>query len=530
MKGTQLTRRGLLGRAALGTAAFTLGRFEDVALARPGGGGTPLPSPKTVRRDIQRMVDFGPRLTGSLAHNRFIDWISSGLSGAGVTMLPRDQKPLVLWDATDYGLEILGGTSPGPVPVAAYLPRSQETGAGGVTGPLHYLGAAPAPSLTASPDAAAIEAAVEQYPGQVASWAEAMLAALPAEQVQGSIMLVDLPIPAPLTEGIFIAMENDFHWSGHTIADTALRDYKRLWIVAGTGTSTFQQRGAAGVVFILDASYTALKGDYAPFGGGFEQLPALYVDRDTGTALRLQAASRPSTRLTLTATRKNVTSPSIVGVLPGSSEETMVLNTHTDGQNFVEENGGVALVHLARYFASLPADKRLRRTLVFSAVTGHMAPGMPQTQGFIDDHPDLVSRAAAAITMEHLGCQEWVDSTGPAGYHYTGDPEGYGVWTSQGTMEHVTYQSVVDNDIPHAGILRGPPQFGIGGAFQSAGVPQVGWLAGPNYLVSIVGDGHMDKLDDALAAKQIAWNADLVQRLDKIPAADLKSGDPTLGG
>jgi hypothetical protein len=296
--------------------------------------------------------------------------------------------------------------------------------------------------------------------------------------------------------------------------------------VAGTGTSTFKQRGAAGVVFILDASFEALKGDYAPFGGGFENLPALYVDRDTGTALRQQAESRPSTRLTLTATRANVTSPSIVGVLPGRSQETMILNTHTDGQNAFEENGGVALMHLARYFAR----RRLNRTLVFSAVTGHMAPGMPQTGGFIDDHPDLVSNAAAAITLEHLGCQEWVDSAGPAGYHYTGDPEGFGIWTSQGTMEQVTYQSVVDNDIPHAALLRGPVQFGIGGAFQSAGIPQVGWLAGPNYLVSIVDNGHMDKLDDHLAAKQIRWTADLLQRLDKIPAQELRSGDPTLGG
>ena len=78
------------------------------------------------------------------------------------------------------------------------------------------------------------------------------------------------------------------------------------------------------------------------------------------------------------------------------------------------------------------------------------------------------------------------------------------------------------------GFLRGPPQFGIGSAFQSSGIPQIGAIAGPNCLVAIADNGHMDKFDAALAARQTRWIADLLRRLDPIPAADLRSGDPTL--
>jgi len=39
----------------------------------------------------------------------------------------------------------------------------------------------------------------------------------------------------------------------------------------------------------------------------------------------------------------------------------------------------------------------------------------------------------------------------------------------------------------------------------------------------------MDKLDAALAARQIAWLADLTRRIDRVPAAELRKGDPTLG-
>ena len=51
---------------------------------------------------------------------------------------------------------------------------------------------------------------------------------------------------------------------------------------------------------------------------------------------------------------------------------------------------------------------------------------------------------------------------------------------------------------------------------------------GPANL-TISGNGDMDKLDPSLAARQIAFLADLATRLDPIPAAQLLQGDPTLG-
>jgi hypothetical protein len=47
--------------------------------------------------------------------------------------------------------------------------------------------------------------------------------------------------------------------------------------------------------------------------------------------------------------------------------------------------------------------------------------------------------------------------------------------------------------------------------------------------VTVSKNGEMDKLDASLAARQIAWLADLTERLDKVSAAELRSGDPTLG-
>jgi hypothetical protein len=530
--GGQVTRRSLLARAtALGLSSSVAARYlpsAAPALAASGSGAVPLPSPRQVRADFQRMVDFGPRLTGSDSHNNYIAWLEQEFVKAGCQLIPCDTYQTERWLAQEVGLQVLHGSAAGPVKVGTYYPRSQETPAGGVTGPLVYGGTAPALSISGT-DLSALQAAIARYPSDLASWASATSGTL-AGATPGSILLVDLPMPVPLTGAAFLPAATYLNWSGHTEADWTTIDYKRLWIEPGLSVplAPFQGMGAAGVVFIVDASFAALEGGYLPFTHGFEPLPALYVDRDTGAQLRTQAMSRPQTRLTLTATRAKVPTSSITAVLPGASDETLIFNTHTDGQGFVEENGGVAFVALARYFASLPASKRLKRTLVFAAWPGHMVADLPQTQGWIDAHPDIVKRAAAALTIEHLGCSEWIDTV-DAGYRPTGEAELFGIWTTQGKMFQLTRDTIVAHDIPRAALLRPPVQFGVGAAFQSTGVPQIGAIAGPEYLLTISPNGDLDKLDEALAARQIAWLADLATRLDGVPAADLRQGDPTLG-
>lgn len=44
----------------------------------------------------------------------------------------------------------------------------------------------------------------------------------------------------------------------------------------------------------------------------------------------------------------------LVGTIPGRSEETIILLSHTDGANAVWENGPAGILALARYFASIP--------------------------------------------------------------------------------------------------------------------------------------------------------------------------------
>ena len=83
-----------------------------------------LPSGRQLYRDVERMVDFGPRFTGTPAHAAWIDWIEEELVRAGCQMLPRDNFGFDRWLAERWELEILGGSSPGPVPRTSGRPPS----------------------------------------------------------------------------------------------------------------------------------------------------------------------------------------------------------------------------------------------------------------------------------------------------------------------------------------------------------------------------------------------------------------------
>ena len=235
--------------------------------------------------------------------------------------------------------------------------------------------------------------------------------------------------------------------------------------------------------------------------------------------------------MTLLSDVQQVRLRQITAVLPGQSEQCIIVNTHTDGQNAFEENGGVAAVALARYFGSLPARRRLKRTLVFALYPGHMSGqvGIQNARGWIEQHPDYVRDAVAAVSIEHLGAREWIDDP-VRGYRSTGENEMYAVWTTQGPMlTTIAKPALVSSRLQRHALLKPPTQITPGAVFHWLGVPHVSGIAGPTYLTTVSPNGEMDKFDEQLAARQVGFYADVIRRLDSVDAAALRTGDPTLG-
>ncbi|MBQ0714396.1 MAG: hypothetical protein KBT61_02035 [Paraperlucidibaca sp.] len=487
--------------------------------------------PKAARLQslVEKMVSFGPRLTGSDSHKRFIDYLEQEFQALGLST-QRDPYFLTLWEAQRKALSLKTSNGDIDIPVDAYYPRSGPTGEEGVTGPLVYVGA-PLQYLSLDlTDVASQQAMLSSLLTQLPSTISGLLASLGSGGVKDAIAIVELPL-LPAVAGIFypfLTYKNDDDFSINP-----LTDYKRAWLTSlatmAPIVETMKAAGAKGVIFAFDSSAENTAGQYLPFLSGPSEIPALIVNRDTSNQLRALAGKAEAT-LTLTASvRENVQTDTLVAILPGVSDENIIVNTHTDGQNAFEENGAVACLEVARHYASLPLSMR-PRTLVFSLVTGHMAPHMPQANGFIESHPDIMAKATAAVTLEHLGAREWLDDA--TGYHATGRPEIAALFHSTTPIGLAAIQSMRATKLQRLLLCRpiGVIFFGVGAPFHLAGIPCLAYITGPHYLLAIEPDDGMARFDAVRMEEEMDLALDMLHRIETIPALLLKAGDSAVLG
>lgn len=479
-----LSRRDFLGAAALAgasglTAASIQGYRPDL-----------LPSQKEIWDWQVWMAKLGPKYTGNPAHAQFVDFLATQLKAAGCE-IARESYKFPRWDAKRWSLKIIPlSGEPFEAPVTSYFPYSGETPASGVTGELAFAGSNPAFRL---------------------------------ENLKDKIALIDFAC------GVRKFGEIYEPWGIHP-PDAKFPQSIRPARGAVNDLTKFQKAGAIGVVLAwTDVSDANAADQYTPFSRPPQGIPGLYVGRETAARLRSLAESGAKATLILEAqTFADSPTDTVIATLPGTnagsgSEEVILVNTHTDGPNATEENGGVGIVALAKYFARIPKSAR-KRTLVFPLTTGHFAsPWVPSIRGFIAKYPDVIKKSVAAVTVEHLGCKEWMDDASFR-YHATGENEwSVAITESKSTGEALvealhdsaSSKTAVVNPV-HGGWL------GEGGSLARAGIATIGYIPQPNYLLAGPADGCIEKLSAELLHSQVQDFAKVIHLLDNTPASQLK--------
>lgn len=113
----------------------------------------------------------------------------------------------------------------------------------------------------------------------------------------------------------------------------------------------------------------------------------------------------PEVKLHLTLNSEVMTGLSavnVIGVLPGKSEEAIIVNAHLDswfdgaGDN---ADGVGVLLALARHFEQIEDRPR---TLIFVGSGGHHSSGMNGPASVVSMNPELVKRAVMVVNLEHL--------------------------------------------------------------------------------------------------------------------------------
>jgi len=521
----------------------------------PGRG---LPGMHQVWEWQEQLVRFGTRYTGSGGHAGYVDWLAGQLGEVPGFTVRTDRLTFSRWLARDYALRVdvpaSAGVS-GPVPLTYYYPYSGQTPPQGVTAKLVDLG-------TCTYSLAAPGPAGSGY--TAAFWAPA----------RGAIALVRTAPPVfslaagqTATGGYRPGKTSAQAAADYTAYAAALAHPAWQGVLAPVPLLDARNAGVLGVI----CAWTGLPDEevihqYNPFitpypaasgvpEPGDPGCPAVWVGDATGAGLsRLAASGQASATLVLTADiTAGAATDTVWGWLKGSGTtgENIIINTHTDGPNAAEENGGLGLLALARHLAGLPSR---HRDMYFALVTGHFQ--LPQfTRAIPDpkntvvgndaisvwmlDHPGICRAATLGVTVEHLGATMWASIAGQ--YRPAGGAE----WGTTYTMQHnplnaanaeqdayLSAVAAVNADgwpcYPVATVRPGPiPLYlGEGAPLYTAGLGTVSLCPLPTYLLQ-AGDARqpgllgLGKLDKHLMYGQILTFARTIQALDATPPADL---------
>jgi hypothetical protein len=418
--------------------------------------------------------DSGYRPTGSPAHEAYIELLRNELIGLGVSDVHTEPFVFNKWTPSSWSLSLLGGASSGSIAPSGYIPYSGSTGPSGVTGGLVYL-----PSFTLPLDPTSLAKELQDPSGWSKAISAQLEAAIAGLAVAGRIAVFQVPkieVAYTTVTGTQLYLNDP----GATIPPngTLARTDLAMMLYVPVMLNLLATAGAVGAVGILDVPEEAARSEYAPFFGAVSpNMPALYVDRDAGAKLTsAMSAAGPLLlgKLVLDATIAPSTSENLVGVLPGASTEEIILGSHTDGPNSIEDNGPAAILALA----SCLQKKPLARTVRILLSGGHFSASFGLNTYAASHAADLAAHARAAIEIEHLGALEWAEQS-PGVMGLTGRDE-VKVLTTWQLPALVAASEAFAAQFPRS-VVGAPPLFGEGPNLR--GVPLVQFFTMPEYLL-----------------------------------------------
>ncbi|MGB3771117.1 MAG: M28 family peptidase [Rhodococcus sp. (in: high G+C Gram-positive bacteria)] len=491
-------------------ALYALVMAGCLALASAAGQGSAVAdSPSDFSRDdivrtIRDLTEMAPRATGSPGGLRAAEYVADRYRAAGLTDVHFEEATSYDWTASGAGLSI-AGTEIEANPVNHSLipadagPGRRSTGPDGLTAEVVDIG-------TGSVDGI---------------------------DVNGKIVLFDLDFLLP-TVGLlpfaeYIYDPDDARFD----PDTLLAPNPFVTSLDSTVRAA-QAAGAVGFVGVL-AEYFDSNRYHNEYSRRLAMtIPGMWVTRADGANMReMLPGAGNQVRIDLTTDRRAVTARTVVGVLPGRTNDTLMVQSHHDsvGPGAVEDASGTSeVIALADYYGAaarepgyVPREKSLMFVTFdthFTGYQGHMA--------FIEKY--VTQRATpwnivANATIEHVGKHARIAENGELITLEQPEPKGVFENLNLGLKFEVA-DMLRRNDVRATTMLNGSlPQALLGGIptdasfILMAGVPTVSFIAGPLYLYDDA--DTLDKVDTAQLEPVARFYRDVLDRLDREPSATI---------
>jgi hypothetical protein len=332
--------------------------------------------------------------TGSRAQKRYIGWILHQLHAVPGARISEQHFTINRWSGRRMSLRLRVGASTFTLPIAAPVPYAEGTSGRGVSAP-----------LVAIPDEQAITAAN----------AAGRIVVRPAPA--GSVPNYDFFLPV-VSWAVYDP--NNTIDPTQTFFGDFINYNPRVADLRNAAAA-----GAKGLLFVKDLPRRQLTNHYEPYEGTPWRVPAVFLGADEGKQISdaLASGAAVSGRLVLRTSFKQVDTPTVRATVAGQSPQRIVVDSHTDGTNAVEDNGSVAMVAMARYLAALPSACR-PRTVEFVFPTAHFYQrlidlnhrhgGAGVIARELDSEYDQ-GTVSSVLVLEHLGALDYEQVPRPDG-------------------------------------------------------------------------------------------------------------------
>lgn len=434
------------------------------------------PDSETIYSWIEGLCSVPHRRPGTPEGRWAEEWVAERLSGFGLERVTADPIPITVWSPERWSLTVGNERIP-----SFFIVNTAFTGSGGVRAPLAYAG--------------------KGKPREIEK-----------AGVEGKIVVAEVPFPRipvgllmKLAHGAYYLSDPDHsikigssqylnfvrqNFIGGALSEKTAPDNDVYW--------NSRRAGAAGVCLILRDQPGGINSHYGPYDGIMKPIPGLWIGKHDAGRLREFARNGRVATLTLEGRTEEGEMRNVWGVLPGRSDEVILVTSHHDSPflGAVEDGSGVAQVLAqAMAWSRVPKSKR-PRTIVFVIDAGHFY-GSEGATRFARQHPEIMEKTRVLITLEHLAAKE-VRQSGH-GYAETGGLATTVMFTSpradviapaiRALKERpARVTAVIPSD------LFGPaPTSDASGYVVEAGVPVISWIGCPYYLL----DEHdtLDKIE-----------------------------------
>jgi hypothetical protein len=437
-----------------------------------------LPDQETIYAWIEELCRTPHRRPGTEEGQAAERWVADRLRELGLQEVTLDPVPITAWSARRWSLTAGGAKIP-----CFYVVNSGFTPPEGVKAPMVFVGQGRPRDFAGKP-------------------------------VRGKIVVADVPFPR-LPTGVLVKLLR-IHYElsdperAMSVVTNQLMSYVRKNFIGGAEHADeapardvywqAQRRGAAGICLILRDQPANSNSHYGPYDGIMKPLPGLWVGKRDGEQLRWLARRQELATLTLEGEATPSALHNVWGVLPGRSEETILVTSHHDApfKGAIEDGAGVAQVLAQAWIWSRVPREERPKTMVFVLDGGHFY-GSVGAHAFAREHQEIMARSRVLLTLEHLGGKDVRERAGR--YEETGQLAFTVMFTSpQAELVAAVMRALRESPTAMTAAipsdLLGPsPTSDAMGYVLEAGVPVVSWIGCPYYLL----DEHdtLDKVDRA---------------------------------